>query len=196
MPAAPGDSFTTVGGWRGPFGSLSFQGRTYGVKAHEFRKFADLPRVTSRCFELALDIHASDRHDRELMQGRGWRLVDPRQVAGDPMAFRAYVHGSHAEFSVAKGMYVQTNSGWFSDRTVRYLASGRPALVQDTGFDADIPIGEGLIAFRTIADAMEGVGRIADDYTAHSQAARAIAETCFDSDAVLGRLLEDTGVRT
>jgi hypothetical protein len=89
---------------------------------------------------------------------------------------------------------VQTESGWFSDRTVRYLASGKPALVQDTGFSRNYPAGEGLVTFRTLKQAVEGAGRILREYDSHSQAARALAETCFDSDKVLGRMLEEVGV--
>jgi len=112
-------------------------------------------------------------------------------VARDPVTFRGYVQGSGAEFSVAQGIYVETGSGWFSDRTVRYLASGKPALVQDTGFTRTIPAGEGLLAFRTIEDAAEGAREITADYERHSRAARSLAEEEFDSNRVLGRLLED-----
>ena len=111
-----------------------------------------------------------------------------------PDAFRPYVQGSGAEFSVAQGIYVETNSGWFSDRTVRYLASGKPALVQDTGFSANYPVGEGLVAFRTLDEAAAGAQRIAADYPAHRAAARALAEERFDSDRVLARFLEEAGL--
>jgi len=104
------------------------------------------------------------------------------------------VRKSGAEFSVAQGMYVDTNSGWFSDRTVRYLASGKPALVQDTGFSANLPIGEGLLAFRSMDEAIRGAESIVADYVDHCRAARRIAETHFDSDLVLGNLLEEIGV--
>ena len=103
---------------------------------------------------------------------------------------------SGAEFSVAQGIYVETESGWFSDRTVRYLASGKPALVQDTGFSRNYPTGEGLVAFRTMDEAVTGAERITRDYDEHARAARAIAETYFDSDRVLGQLLEETGLVT
>ncbi len=94
-------------------------------------------------FEIALDIHPDDDSDLNALREHDWRIVDPRVAAGDPDAFRAYVQGSGAEFSVAQGVYVDTRSGWFSDRTTRYLASGRPALVQDTGLQRDPPGGRG-----------------------------------------------------
>ena len=87
--------------------------------------------------------------DLELLRGHGWEVVDPRAVAGDPDAFRDYVQGSGGEFSVAQGVYVDTACGWFSDRSTRYLASARPALLQDTGFSRILPVGEGLVAFTT-----------------------------------------------
>ena len=188
------DRFTTVGSWRGPCSPVKFAGTTYGVKAHEFRKFVDVPHSTPAPFELALDIHPADARDRDALSRNGWRLRKPGQVAGDPIAFRTYVQQSGAEFSVAKGMYVQTNSAWFSDRTIRYLASGRPALVQDTGFGATFGDGIGLVPFRTRQDIVDGAARILSDYAAHSAAARQVAERCFDSDAVLTRFLDELGI--
>jgi hypothetical protein len=187
------DRFTTVANWRGPFGGIEFEGRTFGLKVHEFRKFLPLPQMSTRTFEIALNIHAADECDRAALHEHGWRLVDPITVAR-PDGFRSYVQGSGAEFSVAQGIYVDTNSGWFSDRSVRYLASGRPVLVQHTGFDASLPVGEGLLAFRTLEEAAKSADRIAADHHLHRQAARAIAERCFSSDLVLGRFCEQAGI--
>ncbi len=186
--------FTTIGSWRGPYGPVEYGGRTFGLKVHEFRKFLALPQHIAQTIELALDIHPADAKDRSLLERHGWRLVDPRQVVPDPQAFRRYVQASGAEFSVAKGLYVETNSGWFSDRTVRYLASGKPALVQDTGFGRDFPVGLGLVPFSTLEEAVTGAACIAADYQNHCRAARDLAEKYFDSDKVLGRLLEEVGV--
>jgi hypothetical protein len=167
----------------------------FGLKVHEFRKFLELPRRSPYVFELALDIHPSDVKDLESLRRNGWRIVDPKQVVPDPAAFRQYLQTSSAEFSTAKGVYVETNSGWFSDRTVRYLASGKPALVQDTGFSRNYPVGEGLIAFRTLDEAVAGAEAIVRDYEKHCLAARKIAETSFDSDKVLARFLKEVGVQ-
>ncbi len=186
--------FTTVATWRGPYGPVTWNGHTYGLKLHEFRKFVDLPTLTGSSFELALDIHPGEQSDITLLREHGWRLVDPRTVAPDPFAFRSYVQESAAEYSAAQGIYVETQCGWFSDRTVRYLASGKPVLVQDTGFSSNLPTGEGLIAYRTLDEAAAGVRSIVSDYQRHSQAARALAEDYFDSDRVLGRLIEQTAV--
>jgi hypothetical protein len=183
--------FTTVGAWRGAFGPVVHDGRTYGLKVHEFRKMMELPRrVPDQEFEIALAIHPGDAKDRDALLNSGWRLTDPREQAPGPAEFRRYVQGSGAEFSVAQGIYVETMSGWFSDRTVRYLASGKPALVQDTGFSANYPVDEGLVPFRTLDEAVAGAAGIAADYPAHAAAARSLAEECFDSDKVLTRFLE------
>ena len=194
-PARDGDvsRFTTVGGWRGAFGPITWDGRTYGLKVHEFRKFWELPRRSPGTFEVALDIHPADAKDRAMLGGHGWWLVDPGRVAADPDSFRAYVQASGAEFSVAQGIYVETNSGWFSDRTAAYLAAGRPALVQDTGFSRTLPTGEGLLCFTTMEEAVAGAREILGAYDRHSQAARALAETFFDSDLVLGSLMGNLG---
>jgi hypothetical protein len=183
--------FTTVATWRAPYGRLVHDGRTYGIKLDQFRKVLPLPGRCRQAFELALDIHPDDERDLAALREHGWRLVDPRAVAGDPARFRSYVQGSGAEFSVAQGVYVDTRSGWFSDRTARYLASGKPALVQDTGFGDTLPTGEGLVAFGTLDEAAVGAEAIAAAYERHARAARAIAEEHLDSDVVIGRLLED-----
>jgi hypothetical protein len=186
--------FTTVGSWRGPYGPLEHDGRTYGIKAHEFRRFLELPHHVAAPFELALDIHPADAEDRAALEEHGWRLVEPGVTAGGPRTFRRYVQGSGAEFSVAQGVYVHTRSGWFSDRTTRYLASGRPALVQDTGFTRTYPVGEGLLAFSTVEEAVAGAESILGDYEHHRRAARALAEEWFDARVVLGRMCEEVGV--
>ena len=186
--------FTTVASWRGPYGRATFDGLQFGVKAHEFRKFVALPTLAKHRFEIALEMDNADRPDLESLKRHSWNLVDPKLVAGDPFTFRKYIQESSAECSVAQGVYVETRSGWFSDRTVRYLASGKPALVQDTGFSHTYPAQRGLVAYRTLEEAARGADAIARDYDAHSREARAIAEEFFDSDKVLAALLRQAGV--
>jgi hypothetical protein len=183
--------FSTVGSWRGPYGPVVVGNRRYGLKVHEFRKFIDLPQRVPFAFELALDIHRNEVTDLRRLTDNGWRLVSPREVAAKPDSFRRYVQSSGAEFSIAQGIYVDTNSGWFSDRTTRYLASGKPALVQNTGFDTRLLGGDGLVAFSTPEEAATGAEDIAARYDAHAQAARSLAETYFDSDRVLTSFLKD-----
>jgi hypothetical protein len=193
-PVVPADGplrFTTVASWRGAFGSVEFEGRRFGLKAHEFRKFVALPcLVDCARFEIALDIHEGDAADLDSLVRHAWVISDPSQLVADPLRFREYVQSSSAEFSVSQGIYVDTNSGWFSDRSARYLASGRPVLVQDTGFGRSIASGEGLLSFRTMDEALAGVRAIQEDYDRHSRAARALAERYFSSDEILSNLLE------
>jgi hypothetical protein len=187
--------FTTVASWRGPFGALEFNGKRLGLKLHEFRKIISLPRLCPEVeFELALSIHPNDSNDKAALEENGWRLIDPQSVAADPMAFQDYVQNSAAEFSVAQGVYVDTNSGWFSDRTVRYLASGKPVIVQQTGFSEHLNVGCGLLAFRDVEQAAEACRQVANDYESHAQAARATAQAYFDSDKVLSRFLAEMSI--
>jgi hypothetical protein len=189
-----GRAFTSVVSWRGPYGTVECRGKTYGSRVHEFRKFVELPRLVDAEFELALDIHPDDSKDRDLLEQNGWRLVDPRAVAGDPWSYRSYIQQSRAEFGVAQNIYVETRSGWISDRSLCYLASGKPVLAQDTGFSDNYPVGEGLLAFSTLEEAAAGVEEIETNYERHSRAARALAEEYFDSDKVLTRLLARLGI--
>jgi hypothetical protein len=183
--------FTTVATWRSPYGGLSVEGRPAGGKHHEFRRVLGLPgRVEGAAFELALDIHEGDAADLEALRNAGWAVVAPPEVASTPGAFASYVRGSGAEFSVAQGAYVASRCGWFSDRTAAYLASGRPAVVQDTGIGDALPVGEGLLTFADFRGAEDAARRIVADPAGHAEAAREMASAHFDSDLVLGRLLE------
>ena len=189
------DRFTTVASWRGAYGPVQHNGKTYGLKVHEFRKFIDLPQRCRHHFEIALQIDPADVKDLQSLHANAWGLSDPKTVAGSLDDFRRFVQNSGAEFSVAQGIYVQTNSGWFSDRTVRYLASGKPVLVQDTGFTQHYPVGEGLLAFRDIGQAIEGAERIAKDYKRHCRAARQVAEEYFDCGKVIRKLAAEISLK-
>ncbi|MFM2294134.1 MAG: hypothetical protein RLZZ350_547, partial [Verrucomicrobiota bacterium] len=147
------DRFTTIASWRGAFGPITHEEKTYGLKCHEFRKFFALPQRIRQICEVALQIHPADKKDLDALLAHGWHVIEPHTVAHDCDSFRSYVQNSAAEFSPAQGIYVNTNSGWFSDRTVRYLASGRPALVQETGFSQHVKTGVGLLSFRTLDEA-------------------------------------------
>jgi hypothetical protein len=190
-PPADGDApITSVATWRGAYAPIAYGGATYGLRAHEFRKFADLPHLAHGRFEVALDIGDADAKDVDLLRGHGWSLVEPGVAAGDPWRYRDYIRHSAAELMIAKGMYVQTRSGWFSDRSICYLASGRPVLAQETGFSDVFPTGEGLIAFSSVEEAAEAADTIERDHTRHARAARRLAEAWFDSSIVLSSLVE------
>jgi hypothetical protein len=189
-----GESMTSVVSWRGAYGPVEYQGKSYGLRVHEFRKFVTLPRLSGRPFQLALDIHPSETKDLALLHGNGWSIVDPNVAVGNPAAYQAYIHSSKAEFMVAKNMYVQTQSGWFSDRSICYLASGKPVLAQDTGLRELYPTGAGLLTFATLEEAVTGVEELAGAYPRHARAARALAEDYFDSNKVLPGLLSKLGI--
>jgi hypothetical protein len=192
--AAGGTALTSIGSWRGPFAPLKYQGETYGLRVHEFRRFAELPKSIDVPCEIALDIDPADAADREALQRGNWRLVDPRRELGDFDSYSAYIRGSLAEIGIAKAMYVGTRSGWFSDRSATYLASGKPVLAQDTGFGRLLPIGRGLLAFDHREGAAAAVEELLADPDGHARAAREIAEVHLDCAVVLRRLLERLGI--
>jgi hypothetical protein len=184
-------AFTSIATWRGPFGPVDFGGETYGLRVHEFRRFLALPGATGARFEVVLDIDPEDERDRIALREAGWHLRDPAFAVPTLGTYRDYITRSKAEICVAKSMYVQSRSGWFSDRSACYLATGRPVLAQETGFSESVPTGKGLISFDTIESAAAGIRMIEADLTTHSRAARRIAEEHFDSDIVLTRLLRE-----
>ena len=185
----PGDRsapFTTVMSWS-PLGDRWHHGQLYGQKDRAFEPFFRLPRLTRTPMQLAVTPPEEIR--AQLAQG-GWHLVDPQQVTRDPKAYQSYLRGSRAEFSVAKHGYVVTRCGWFSERSAAYLASGRPVVVQDTGFGHWLEKGTGVIAFATPEEACEGIAEIDRRYEDHCRAARDIAEEYFDARRVLSNLIE------
>jgi glycosyltransferase involved in cell wall biosynthesis len=153
----------------------------------------DLPRRAGRRFRLALSIDEGESSDLAALVANGWQLIDPRVVAATPDSYREFVRSSHGELGIAKHGYVASKCGWFSDRSVCYLASGRPVIAEDTGFGSAVPTGEGLFAYRDAGDIEAALAALDDDYPRHRRAARELAEACFDSDRVLPRLLDRVG---
>jgi hypothetical protein len=186
------DALTSVGNWRG-YGSIESGGVFYGQKAHALRQFIELPMHTEEKFILAMAIHPDEIRDLAALNANRWELLDPLRIAATPARYQQFIQGSKAEFGITKSGYVASRCGWFSDRSVCYLASGRPVIAQETGFSHYLPTGEGLFSFETQADVLAGIVEINRDYALHSQAARAIAEDYFDSDKVLHRLLQSVG---
>ncbi len=182
------DGLTTIANWRG-YGSVEHEGVHYGQKVHSLRKFFDLPSRTPEKILLALAIHPGEVTDIAELDRFGWRRLDPTQVAGTPRAYQEFIQGSKAEFGIAKSGYVLSRCGWFSDRSVCYLASGRPVIAQDTGFESYVPAGTGLFSFQTTDDVLAAINAINGDYDKHRRAARELAEEYFDSNKVLTQLL-------
>jgi hypothetical protein len=186
------DAFTSVGHWRS-YGSIEHDGIAYGQRAHSMRELFELPALSGAGFQLALGIHPDERGDLEALRAHGWDLLDPLAVAGSPAHYSEFVRGSKAEFSVAKSGYVNSRSGWFSDRSACYMACGRPVVAQETGFSDYLPVGEGLLTFTTAAEAAGAVAAVAADPARHGRAARALAEEHLDARKVLPRLLDALG---
>jgi hypothetical protein len=183
--------FTTVMDWY-LCGYLEFEGKTLGPKADEFPKFINLPALAQESFEIALEI-APDDPDVLRLRQHGWKLENPASVHS-PGLYRDFIAGSVGEFSCAKGGYVGTKCGWFSDRSACYLAAGRPVVLQSTGFADVLPTGQGLFSVESVEEAKEAIWAIRKDYPQQSATARAIALEYFDSNKLLERLLRETRI--
>jgi GT2 family glycosyltransferase len=188
------DRFTTVGNWSQPWRDVAVDGAVYTwSKDQEFKKLLDLPERVGPRFELALSSY--EDADRELLVTHGWRVRAAMEFSTDLVAYREYIAASAGEFTVAKDQNIRFRTGWFSDRSATYLASGRPVITQDTGFGHALPVGEGLFAFAGAEDAAEAVARIDADPERHRQAARELAREFFAPEVVLGKLLDRLGMR-
>lgn len=185
------DRFTTVGAWR-DYGYLEFEGRLLGPKVDEFQRFIELPSLAGEALELTLAIDPDDP-DLERLRRHGW-IVRDASVVNTVERFVDYVTGSVAEFSCAKGGYVGTRSGWFSDRSACYLAAGRPVVAQATGFEDVLPVGNGLFAVASPEEAAGAMQAIRSDYGRHSRAAREIAREFLDAERLTAQVLETAGV--
>lgn len=186
--------YTTVANWKQTEKDVRWRGETYYWSKHrEFEKLIGLPCRTSVALELALA--SGDQEAIELLRSNGWRVADALSLTRRIERYRSYVVSSRAEFTVAKDQNVRLRSGWFSDRSASYLAAGKPVVTQDTGFCNVLPTGKGLFAFQTEDDALSAIDEIESDYSAHSGAAAEIAREYFAAERVVGRLLEDAGVR-
>jgi hypothetical protein len=163
-------------------------------KRDAYLKYRRLPELSRRPFEIAANIDPEDTTgDREELQKHRWKLAHPHLVARTPGAYRRYIRKSRAEFLCPKPIHRILQTGWSSDRSACYLASGRPVLMEDTGLSTHLPTGEGLLTFSDIDEAVEKVAAIDADYGRHARAARALAEEFMDSRTCLRRMLETCG---
>ncbi len=189
---APGRRYTTVGDWRG-YSPVEWHGVWYGQKAEEFLRIIELPRRVTVPLELCLAIHPNEP-DYGKLEGNGWHLSSPRQHCATPDSYRSYISGSRGECTVVKHGYAAGRTGWVSDRSVCYLAAGRPVIIQDTGIAPYLPTGSGLLTFTDLETAAEALTQVESDYGRHAAAATALAREHFDSDRVLSRLLRLVGL--
>jgi len=184
-------AMTTISAWSSGDWVKDDVTRYENSKRAAFLAFKDLPRHTRQPLELALFMVTEDDIEEQcLMQRHGWRIRASREVAGSPEAYRRYIQGSRGEFACAKRSCMEFQNAWVSDRTLCYLASGKPAVVQHTGPSRYLPEGEGMFRFRTMEEAAASLAAVNADYERHCRAARALAEAQFDAKKVAARILE------
>jgi hypothetical protein len=176
---------TSILAWRS-YAGVETGERRFGVKAESFEPYIDLPASSPLPLELAL---AAEPEVHARLGASGWRTVDAATVSRDPWDYRRYLRESMGEFSIAKQAYVAARTGWFSERSACYLASGRPVVTQDTGFSTWLQADRGVLAFDDPAGALDALERLDAGYDAHARAAREVAAEHFDAPRVLERLL-------
>lgn len=186
---ADGDAhvFSTIANWSA-YGGIDWQGEHYGQKDQQFLKLIDLPkRVPAK---LRLAVTGMPAKIAAQFCEHGWEIVDGQQASLCLKNYLEFIATSSGEFSVAKQGYVKARTGWVSDRTVCYLAAGRPAVVQDTCVMGSISRLPGWHSFRTIDEAAEGICRVVSNYGEEKRLAQSLARSVFAYDVVLPPLIE------
>lgn len=176
-------AYTTVARFRG-FKDIEHNGVEYGQRDREIPKFLDLPNCVSAPLTMAITGGGLG-----MLRQHGWETLDGWRVSRTLDDYQQFIRNSRGEFGVAKHCYVETRSGWFSDRSACYLATGRPTIVQDTGQDAWLPVGKGLVTYSTLEEASESINQVESDYLAHAKASRLIAKQFFDARTILSKLI-------
>ncbi|MEN9903575.1 MAG: hypothetical protein RLZZ555_140 [Pseudomonadota bacterium] len=185
-PGHAGGAFSTVMQWDS-YPACQYQGRGFGLKSRSFLEYIDLPVHVGAPLEIAVGGASTPR---ELLISKGWRLADSLEMTRDPWIYQDFISASKGEYSIAKHGYVVSRSGWFSERSVTYLASGRPVVVQDTGFSEWLPIGEGVIGFSSFKEAAAGIEEVGLRYEFHCRRARQLVDEFFDARIVLPKLID------
>jgi hypothetical protein len=193
--AAPATApFTTISHWYMDLWETDQDGLYLNDKRSGFLPFLELPHHTNAPLELAIFLgeQEQDRADRALLLGNGWRVADSQQVATTPALYQQYIQQSRGEFSCVKPSCIRQQNAWISDRTLCYLASGKPVVVQHTGPSRFLPDAAGMFRFHTMQEAVRSFETLATDYEKHSLLARALAAEYFDARRVTAALLEKT----
>ena len=189
-PPPAGAPYTTVMNWQS-HKPIFYHGRTYGQKDQEFEKFMKLPRCTAAPMEIAV---AGLWVPRDRLIDSGWQIRSGMAVTTTMDSYWDYIRGSRGEFAICKNVFIATKSGWFSDRSAAYLASGRPVVLQDTGFSSLLPHGRGLFAVNNIEEAAAAIAEIEGDYVRHAASARELAQDMLSVDVVIPRFLATLGL--
>jgi hypothetical protein len=190
-PAASTAPYTTVSDWWGEW--VEFQGESFNnEKRTSFLEYSNLPSHTAAQLELALCLAPGDdvNEERRFLEQRGWKIRHAWEVTSTPEQYQTYIQRSRGEFSCAKPSCMRLQNAWISDRTLCYLASGKPAVVQHTGPSRFLPDAEGLFRFRSLEEAARALEAVESDYERHCRLARQLAEEYFDARKVVGSVLE------
>ena len=185
----PGEAWTTIMMWKNYGKSITHGDRSYGSKEREFTRFEPIPLDVDARFEIAVNYQKKHEPPLERWKSRRWSVKNGRMISQTAQTYQEYIESSRGEFSVAKNVYVATHCGWFSCRSVCYLAAGRPVVVQDTGFSEQLPTGSGILCFSTPEQAINALRHVECDYFAHSDAARELASSVFGARQVLPEML-------
>jgi hypothetical protein len=186
------EAFTTVTNWWGEWATETVEGRPVlydNTKRIAYLTFAGLPRLTSQPLELAVHLGSADGEERQMLERRGWRIRHASEVSRTPQMYRAYIQRSRGELSCVKPSCVRLQNRWVSDRSLCYLASGKPVVMQDTGPSSYLPFGDGILRFSTPDEAAAALATVNANYERHCRSAREIAETYFDARQIAERIL-------
>ncbi len=187
---AAGPYFSSIATWENKGKDIKVGAETYRWSKHvNFLRFLDLPRDVLQPFRLAMSPPTAEVEAR--VRAGGWDITDPIPVSADMQSYRDFIVTSRGEFTVAKDIYVRPKSGWFSDRSVCYLAAGRPVITQETGFSKFIETGRGLFPFETLDEIRDALTEINADYAKHSVGAIEVAYEFFDADNVLRKMVSE-----
>lgn len=181
--------YTTVTGWWDEW--MELDGEVFSnEKRSAFLKYLELARQVPRELELCMILDELTRSaDRATLERHGWKVRDAREICATPGRFRDYVQRSWGEFTCARPSCGRLRSTWISDRTLCYLAAGKPAVVEYAAPSRYQPEG-GLFRFGTPEQAITSFAAIEADYDRHCHLAREIAEEYFDAEKVARHLLE------
>lgn len=182
--------YTTVTSWWGWW--EEFQGETFNnEKRTTFLHYLELPSRAPVKLELALSLwEHRDHEDVRLLEANGWSVKHAFDIGATPDDYRQYLKESRGEFSCAKPSCMRLENAWISDRSLCYMAMGKPAIVQHTGPSRILPDAEGLFRFRNMDEAVRAIEAAETDYEHHGRQARAFVREYFDAKKVVKRVLE------
>jgi hypothetical protein len=196
-----GSAWTTVAHWYG-YNGLEWRGRRYAGKRDSFRSMRLLPQHLDKPCVIATDLTPGWQlrsrepatlpwvDDYEAFREAGWQLIPASEVCQSVSSYLHFIAQSRGEIGIAKEGYVVSRAGWMSDRSVVYLALGRPVVFQDTGWTDIVAPGPGMLIFHDVDDCAEAIRSIENEYQTHSRAAQSLADTTFSPQQVLRPLLE------